>query len=88
MINFWEIVKFKYTLDNSYSYLSNKKQLPNKDFTSIKHQSNSEVTATFLALPTFTLITLAHPVNLIVNWARKTQLVLFFFQHGQLKRYA
>jgi hypothetical protein len=86
MIIFWEIVKFKYLLDNSYCYLSSKQQSSNKPFTLIKHQYDGEVIAIFLALTT--LITLVQPVNLIVNSIRKTQLVLFFFQYRQLKRNA
>ena len=75
-------------LDKLLGCLSNKKQSMDEGFALITSRCSHDLIAKAARLSLTTLVTLAQPTNLAVSSARKTQLALFCFQHGQLKRYA
>jgi len=75
-------------LDKLLGCLSNKKQSMNEGFALITSRCSHDLIAKAARLSLTSLVTLAQPTNLAVSSARKTQLALFCFQYGQLKRYA
>lgn len=75
-------------LDKLLGCLSDKKQATDKGFALITSRCSHDLIAKAARLSLTTLVTLAQPTDLAVSSARKTQLALFCFQHGQLKRYA
>jgi len=75
-------------LDKLLGCLSDKKQAIDEGFALITSRCSHDLIAKAARLSLTTLVTLAQPTDLAVSSARKTQLALFCFQHGQLKRYA
>jgi FdhD protein len=75
-------------LDKLLGCLSNKKQATDVGFALITSRCSHDLIVKAARLSLTTLVTLAQPTDLAVSSARKTQLALFCFQHGQLKRYA
>lgn len=75
-------------LDKLLGCLSSKKKASDEGFALITSRCSHDLIAKAARLSLTTLVTLAQPTDLAVSSARKTQLALFCFQHGQLKRYA
>ena len=63
-------------------------QITDDGFALISSRCSHDLIAKAARLSLTTLVTLAQPTDLAVSSARKTRLILFCFQHGQLKRYA
>jgi FdhD protein len=75
-------------LDKLLGCLSNEKHSSDDGFVLITSRCSHDLIAKASRVSLTTLVTLAQPTDLAVSSARKTQIALFCFQHGQLKRYA
>lgn len=75
-------------LDKLLGCLTINNQITADGFALISSRCSHDLIAKAARLSLTTLVTLAQPTDLAVSSARKTRLILFCFQHGQLKRYA
>ena len=88
VIAFREDIGRHSALDKLLGCLSKDKLTTTEGFALITSRCSHDLIIKAIRLSLTTLVTLAQPTDLAVSSARKMGLILFCFQHGQLKRFA
>lgn len=88
VIAFREDIGRHSALDKLLGCLSKDNLITAKGFALITSRCSHDLIAKAIRLSLTTLVTLSQPTDLAVSSARKAGLILFCFQHGQLKRFA